>query len=372
MRWTRSVVGDVALASVLVVVGVVGTFGSDARTGLDRPVDAVALALVVAAATSLVMRRRWPLATLAFVAVATSAYLLAGYPFGPILIVFFVAVYTVARHLPLRRSVPVSAAALVVLVAHVFTNEAVLPGLLGVVPATAWVVVPFAIGATVRSAAESAARAQAEAVRQRVDEERLRVAQEVHDVVGHGLAAIKMQADVALHVLARQPAQAEPALAAISRASAEALDDLRGTLGLLRGVDANPPRAPAASIDRIGDLCERMRDIGVAVTLHTSGEPGPVPSAVDLAAYRVVQEALTNVLRHSETKVADVEVCYEDDAIAVTVANPSPQPPDSDTGGLGIPGMRTRVDSVGGQLSAGPTAEGTFEVRAWMPTRSEP
>ncbi len=128
--------------------------------------------------------------------------------------------------------------------------------------------VPFAIGVTVRVSMDARARDQAELVRQHVDDERLRVAQEVHDVVGHGLAAIKMQADIALHVLARKPEQAEAALNAISRTSTEALDELRATLAVVRRTDADPALAPAPGLDRLDELRQRMSEAGVDVDLR--------------------------------------------------------------------------------------------------------
>jgi signal transduction histidine kinase len=194
---------------------------------------------------------------------------------------------------------PYSLAALILLLLHLLTNSAALPGYLGVGPASAWVVVPFAIGATVRVTRESADRARAEAVQQRVDDERLWAAQEVHDIVGHGLAAIKMQADVALHLLAKRPEQAEAALDAISRSSREALDELRATLAVVRRTGTDTERSPGPSLARLGELRRRMSEAGLHVHLETVGEPRTLSAAVDLTGYRVVQESLTNVLRHS-------------------------------------------------------------------------
>jgi signal transduction histidine kinase len=369
MKVTRSLVGDAVLAAVLVVVGVVGT-GASSHWGVvaERPIDAAGFALVGATGLVLAVRRRWPLVTLAVATVLTSAYLILGYSYGPILLSFLVAVYTVARHLPFARSVPASLAALVLLLSHLFTNDAALPGLIGVLPGSAWVVVPFAIGVTVRLTRESAARARAEAVRQRVDDERLRVAQEVHDIVGHGLAVIKMQADVALHLLTKKPEQAEVALEAISRASSEALDELRATLAVARRTPADDSgRTPAPGLDRLDELRQRMTDAGVHVDFETVGEVRAVPAVVDLTAYRIAQESLTNVLRHSGAGNTTVTVQYEPDAVVIAVSNPVNGTP-SGEGGLGIPGMRQRVLALGGEFSAGSTG-GRFEVRARLPTR---
>jgi signal transduction histidine kinase len=365
MHLTRPRLLDAALAAALAVVGVFGTWGAGRRTDSDVGVDALAVVLVVATALVLSVRRTWPLPVLAVATVLTSAYLVIGYPYGPVLLSFLVAVYTVARHEPVARSVPAAVVALLVLLLHLFTNDAALPGLLGVVPASAWVVVPFAVGVTVRVLREAADRERAELVRKRVDEERMRVAQEVHDVLGHGLAAINMQANVALHVHEKDPTQAVTALDAISRTSAEALDELRATLLVVRGDDPAESRAPVPGLSRVEDLCARMRQAGLDVRLERSGTAAPLPPEADLAAYRVVQEALTNALRHGAEGVAHVRVEQQPDAVAVTVTNPvGADVPAGD--GLGVPGMRTRVEAAGGRFSAGRLGDG-FEVRAWLP-----
>lgn len=370
MKFTRPPLVDIALAVALGAFGVIGLPFTDDSAVLDRHVDAGAYVLVVLNALTLVYRRRGPLATLVVSTVLTTTFLALAYPYGPIFFPFLVAGYTAARYLRPQRSTPAAAAALLVLLSHLFTNEASLPGLLGLIPATAWVVVPFALGLSRRLYVESLERERAEAVRQRVGDERLRVAQEVHDVVGHGLAAIKMQADLALHLLARKPEQAEASLTAISRTSSEALDELRATLAVVRHPDPDT-RSPSPGLGRLEDLRQRMAEAGVDVRLDTSGAPRDLSTAADLAGYRVVQESLTNVLKHSEAKVADVRVGYETDAVVIIVSNPAPLALDGQ-GGLGIAGMRERVTSLGGEFSAGPTTDGRFEVRAAIPAAARP
>ena len=242
MRQLRAWYGDVVRAALIAFVTVFWSAGADEYMHPDRSVDEFGAALLLTAAAALVVRRRVPLVTLAVVTGALSAFLLLGYPYGPSLLAFLIAVYTVARHRPMRTSVPASAVALPGLSAHSFSDAGL--GLVGLVPATAWAVVPFAVGVTVRITAESLERNRAEAIRQRVDDERIRMAQEVHDIVGHGVAAIKMQADVALHVLASKPEQAETALRAISNTSAQALDELRATLAVVRRPAAEAERTP--------------------------------------------------------------------------------------------------------------------------------
>nr|WP_020578478.1 histidine kinase [Actinopolymorpha alba] len=356
---------------MLAVVAIVWTSYAENFVPADRPLDSGGYTLVAAAALALAVRRRWPLMTLALTATFASAYLIVGYVYGPILVVLLVAVYTVARWRPLTTALPAALIVLAGLLSHLFTNSAALPGLLGIVPGSAWVVVPFAVGTTVRLAKDSAARARAEVVRQGIAGERLRMAQEVHDIVGHGLAAIKMQADVALHLLPKRPEQAEAALNAISRTSSEALDELRATLGVVRRTDGRIMTSPSPGLDRLEELRQRMIDAGVDVEIDVTGEPRPVPAAVDLTGYRIVQESLTNVLRHGVEKVARVRIVYETAAVILAVSNPAVtvrSPSDRPEGGYGIPGMRRRVHALGGEFSAGLTAEEVFEVRATLPT----
>jgi signal transduction histidine kinase len=224
----------------------------------------------------------------------------------------------------------------------------------------------------VRTTQRSAQQARADAIKQRVTDERLRVAQEVHDVVGHGLAAISMQANVALHVLPKDPTQAETALETISRTSARALEELRATLVDMRRTDESAPRSVVPGLDGIEGLCARMRAAGAAIDLTVTGDPRPVPDDVGLAGYRVVQESLTNVLRHGDVAEAQVRVGYGADQVSLTITNPArPGPPVEGASGLGLPGMRERVEGVGGRFSAGHTTDGHFEVVAVIPTPEE-
>ncbi|MEV1328890.1 histidine kinase [Micromonospora costi] len=365
--WRESV-GDAALALVLLAFGLAGTAPSAAQRGVDA--DARAYALVVAAALALAVRRRWPFATLAVVAVTTTAYLLL-YPYGPILVSFFVAVYTVAVHRPLRPAAVGGAVALALLTVHVFAGARP-PGLLGLMPAAAWVVVPFAVGTTVRLTREATARNRAEEARQLADGERLRVAQEVHDVVGHGLAAIHMQAEIALHLLEKRPEQAETALAAISRTSKEALDELRVTLAVVRRGDGTAERAPAPGLAQVPVLRDRLAGTGLPVTVDVDGEPVTLPVAVDLAAYRVVQESLTNVLRHAGPATAAVRIRYTPTEVDVEVTDTGCGAAVPGGGGSGLAGMRERITALGGSFDAGPAEGGGFRVYARLPVEERP
>ncbi|MET0235284.1 MAG: sensor histidine kinase [Kibdelosporangium sp.] len=354
---------DIGTALLVTLISVVGSAFATHFTDTDHAIDALGLVLAAAAGLGLLARPRWPLVALGTTTVFTTVYLTLNYPYGPVVFTFIAAIYAVGRYEPLSRSVPAAVVGWAVFVTHLLTNESAAPGLFGLIPATAFVLIPLAIGVIVRTSKESVERTRAEAVRDRVSNERLRVAQEVHDVVGHGLAAIKMQADIALHLLSKKPEQAEIALRAISQTSTEALDELRATLTVVRG------RAPAPGLGLLPDLTERMSHAGVEVSLTVAGPHRDLPAAVDLAGYRIVQESLTNVLKHSAVKRATVRVGYETGSVRIKVSNPSTSP-GSPGSGLGIPGMRERVTALGGEFSAGPTGAGLFEVAADIPAGS--
>lgn len=338
------------------------------------PPDQLAYVLMVVAAGSLTVRRLWPLATLAIAVGAVATYLSVGYAFGPIMATVVIAIYTVARLLPMRRSLIACVLAVLVLFSHVFISLAQGTGLgeaLGTLPWAGWLLVPWAAGTAVRAYRESTARAREEMARDRAYEERLRVAREVHDVVGHGLAAINMQAGVALHVLDRRPEQARDALDAIRRTSKDALDDLRGTLAVFRQPEGQEDRRPAPGLDQLEVLVGRVSEGGLPVDLEVTGDPTRLPAATDLAAYRIVQEALTNVVRHAGPTTAAVRVHYGPAEVELEItdggrARAGDEVPSS---GYGIAGMRERAAAVGGTLEAGPRPEGGFRVSARLPLR---
>jgi signal transduction histidine kinase len=355
---------DVGFAAGSGVLVLVWTWAAGRDTPADRPLDAGGYLLVAACAGALGWRCRAPLPVLAATTVGTTAYLSIGYPYGPVLVPMAIAVYTVARHVPWRAAVPAALLALGVLLLHLFVNDAALPGALALIPASAWVAVPFAVGSTVASI-DAGRRA---ALERGIADERLRVAQEVHDVVGHGLAAIKMQADVALHVLAKRPEQARLALETVSRTSAQALDELRSALAMVRGARVG---SVGPGFGDLEGLYERMREAGLRMRVDVHGTPPPLSPAAELAAYRVVQEAMTNVLKHADRKEATVVVDHRADGTHLEISSPhvdrvstprSPRP-----AGLGLTGMRDRVLAQQGRFSAGPEPDGRFVVRAWLP-----
>jgi signal transduction histidine kinase len=376
-RWRG--VGRVLVADVLpaAAAGAVIVLGSGPAAGGEvpprRPLDPLAYALMAVAAAVLLGRRRWPLGVLAVTVGASVVYLALEYPYGPILVAMSVAMYSVAVSLPVGPSLVACGMTLLAVVtpdlllvvdSPRLTEAALLLAVLSGLLLPAW-----AIGTVVRLGQEAERRARQDETERRADQERLRIAQEVHDVVGHGLAVINLQAGVALHVVGRRPEQAEVALAAIKRSSKEALEELRGTLAVFRRPDnGGGPWRPAPGLGQLQALAAAMAEGGLPVQVTITGHPAGLPAAVELAAYRIVQESLTNVVRHAGSATATVRVGYQPDALVVEIA---------DTGGraagaarptgYGIAGMRERAAAVDGTLQAGPSGDGGFLVRARLP-----
>ncbi|HJU98326.1 MAG TPA: sensor histidine kinase, partial [Jiangellaceae bacterium] len=230
-------------------------------------------------------------------------------------------------------------------------------------------------GAAVRVRRQSDADVRAAAARRAVSEERLRMAQELHDSVGHELAVIAMQAGVALHVLDRDPLRVREALEAIRATSRVSLDGLRAELDLLRTpLGESAPRRPAAGLADLDVLAERIRAGGVDVETRIDAGGG-LPPEIDVAVYRILQESLTNVLRHSGGKVAQVRVDRENGHLVVRVVDDGPGRADATLppgAGAGIPGMRARAEELGGTFDAGPRPGGGFVVTARLPVPSGP
>ena len=365
---------DVAIAATLMAVGLAWMPYVDQHSADDAPVSWAAFVLLVVASGVQVARRWRPVAALLVTASATAVYLAVGFPYGPITFAFALAVYSVARHRTLVPAAGWSLVAWAAFLVHLFTSDVALDGISGVGPALAWLAIPFTLGVSRRLVVEARSRERAEADHRLVDAERLRLAQEVHDVVGHGLAAIQMQADIALHVRRTRPdqtTQADEALAAISKASSEALEELRATLAEIRpeAASAEESRGPTPGIAKLDALCERVRAAGVDIDLVVVGEQRLLPPAADLAAYRILQESLTNVVKHSPHPHAEVKLQYDGDGIIVTVTNRDVEPGQYREG-FGIVGMRRRATQLDGTLAAGlGPAPDTFQVRAQIPAR---
>ena len=237
----------------------------------------------------------------------------------------------------------------------------------------AFCLLALAIGDVIRSQREALARAVAareEETRRKLGEERLRIAREVHDVVAHAMVAINVQSGVAAHLIDSDPEQARSALREIKATSGEALRDLRGTLGVLRGDDDAAPLGPGSGLGDLDELAGALRAAGVDVRLEVDGALGPVPAAVHAAGYRIVQESLTNVLRHARASRAEVVVARERGAVRVEVTDDGVGGGALDGSGNGLRGMAERAAALDGALESGPAPGGGWAVRARLPLGS--
>ena len=374
-RWQPRDVVPAALAGVLLPIAAraVQRFGQHRSGGPDGLIDAGGIALIALAAVALLWRRRSPVLAAGGVAIAMTAYLWLGYPYGPPMLTILVAVYSLAAHRPVRVSLIAAAAAGLVLLSHTL-RDITLVTASGVAFAVTWFVLAFTVGVAVRTVREGRARAREEVLRQHLDSERLSLSRDVHDVVGHGLAAINMQARVALRSVDRDDEhgrrRVRESLEAISTSSAAALDELRGVLTRMPADGGDSaPRRPAPGLADLPALAARLERTGLRVVIDERGNPVPLDVTADLAAYRVAQEALTNALRHGEASAAvEVTIEHQPDAVVLEVSNGvGPRPGQLREGGMGIPGMRDRVAAVGGALEIDPGPP-RFVVRATIPT----
>ncbi|MDL5206262.1 sensor histidine kinase [Streptomyces sp. ALI-76-A] len=326
--------------------------------------------LLAAGGLALAARRRAPLVVLAVTGLSAVGYLAAG--FEVLAVSYLVAVYGAVR--AGHRAVAVVASMGLVAVLHL-TALVFHDGSAGEVVAQArstleiaWLIAAFAAGEAVRQAerrADEAEHTREEIARRRADEERLRIARELHDSLTHQISVIKVQSEVAVHVARRRGEQVPEALLAIQEAGREASRELRATLEALRDDDTTPPHG----LDHIPNLVKGFQTTGLETTLTIEGHPHAVPAAVGRTAYRIVQESLTNVARHASATTASVLMNYRPDALAIRVdddgkATPYPAP----APGLGLLGMRERVTALGGRLRTGPRSAGGFTVQAELPT----
>jgi signal transduction histidine kinase len=388
---------DVLVALVIAVVQVAGTIAySHDEPPSPWAFDAFACVLLVAGPVALLVRRRWPAAILVVAFAAAAGYAAGGYPRGPAGFPAF-AFAMVSAIMMGRRAF---AWGVLVVAYPAFT---LLPSLLpdevekahGLADAATnllWLPLVGAASEIARGWLErraERAHAAREEARRRAGEERLLIARELHDVLAHNISLINVQSGVALHLLAERPEQARPALEAINEASEQALGELHSVLEVLsRGLGEDgahggdppwAPRAPTAGLRDLDGLVRRTRAAGLDVHLAVEGEARPVPTEVDLAAFRVVQEALTNVVRHAGGGArATVRVVYAPAELVVQVdddgrgagpaAGGSGGPAAAGEGvGRGIAGMRERVHALDGRFAAGPRPGRGFRVRARFP-----
>ncbi|MBO0894697.1 MAG: hypothetical protein J2O39_09985, partial [Acidimicrobiales bacterium] len=307
-RW----VFDILLAAAITAAQVAGTTGI-ARNH-QQSVPPLGLALLAVAGASLVARRRWPVGVLAVTYAASVWYWVSSYPRGPIFLADVVAFVTVVMARQRRVAllalvayyvgyqwVPVLAGTRAGPTTHSAAWSAA--GLLCLLGGAEWLRLR-------RQRAMALAHSEAEESLRRASQERLRMARDLHDVVAHNISVINVQANTALHLMDRQPDRARTALATINDVSKQALVELRSVLGVLRGTDEGAPRAPSPGLSRLDELVESTKAAGLGVRVEQRGVAVPLPAEVDLAAYRIVQEALTNAVRHSGGAAAVVEITY--------------------------------------------------------------
>jgi signal transduction histidine kinase len=243
---------------------------------------------------------------------------------------------------------------------------------LAIIFAIAWTV-GFGLGGKFREvdeAKERAARAEREReerARLAVADERARIARELHDVVGHSISVMTVQASAVRRLLEPDQEKEREALLVVEQTGREALAEMRRMVGVLRRPEEAPALAPQPSLQHLDKLVAHAREAGLPVELRIEGEPAPLPAGVDLTAYRLVQEGLTNALKHARAAHAEVLVRYSDGHVELTISDDGAGGGDGDKGGHGLVGMRERISVYGGHLEAGPRPEGGFRLRARLP-----
>ncbi|GAA1436784.1 sensor histidine kinase [Nocardiopsis tropica] len=341
----------------------------------DRELWPWGWALVLGACLPLLWRTAFPCVVgLVSIASATVYYPL-GFPDGMVMVCTAVMLYTLVRWgyrvfgwtLGVGQFAAVNAYEL--LVSGGFRFEAV-----GMV---AWVMLLLCTGEVVRwrqeylradrERAVEAGRTKEEEVLRRASEERIRLARDVHDTVAHNISLINVQAGTALYLIETEPGRAAEALATIKQTSKDTLTELRGMLGVLRAVDEAAPRSPVPGLDRVGELAEGTRTAGLDVEVEVVGAPAHLPVSTDSAAYRTVQEALTNTVRHSGATAVRVRIEHGASSLVVEVTDDGRGTVGPPVPGNGITGMRERAALVGGTVDAGPLEGGGFRVRARLP-----
>ncbi|WP_236051211.1 sensor histidine kinase [Nonomuraea cypriaca] len=360
------------LVSLTVIVAVLGaTLVAYALRG--GAVNALDVVLPLLASGGLLLRHRHPVVALLVVAASVGVY----YPWaaqdGPLIVLPLVALFTAADRGHLTAAIVTGAVSLLAMglgetggVRHVDDSAFFM--------ITGWVMAAVAFGGVTRNRrrylleaerrALDAEHGKEEEARRRESEERLRIARELHDVLGHNISMINVQAAAALHGLKKRPEDAEAALRTIKDTSKETLRELRTTLGVLRQVDEDAPTAPPDSLARVADLVAAS---GLEVRTELSGPLDAVPTEVDLAAARIIREALTNVSRHSGTTEATLTVSNTSGNIMICVEDDGPGATYDGGSGFGLQGMRERATALGGTLEAAARPEGGFRVRARLP-----
>jgi signal transduction histidine kinase len=366
---------DITLAVALAVITVAGSVGeahpqqaSDkAAAGVSLAVPATGYLLVAVSALALIWRRRRPVLVLAVSLGAVLLYTCLGYFSGAAILNPMFALYAVAVAVPTATAIALSVLTMLSLMA---ATAAFGPFGTG----GGFVLIPMEVAAALFlglwvASRHAALRQREEQASRAVDAERLRIARELHDVVAHTMATINVQASVAAHVIHQQPDQAAQALEVIKQASKEGLRELRGILNVLRQADELDERSPAPRLAQLDALVENATRAGLPTSVTIRGQARTLAPTVDLTAYRIVQESLTNALRYAGPATARVTLSYADDELDVEVVDGGRGRADGtpEGAGHGIAGMRERAEAVGGTLIAGPGPEGGFRVQARLP-----
>ncbi|KDN76923.1 sensor histidine kinase [Streptomyces olindensis] len=375
----------VDLIMVLALMGCATLGGSLTLPNADPPdQDKTATVLMGISCLSLLKHRTHPRTGVVVTALCTVAAVKAGYLVTPLLLAPIMAALYWLATLTDRRTTRVYGLTtmLAVTVAAVFADSMNhLSLLLRTIGPFFWLMLPLAAGRgtqvrraylqSMQARAEHAERTREEEARLRVTEERVRIARELHDVVAHHMALANAQAGTAAHLALTNPEQTKKILTDLTGTTSSALRELKAALGLLRQDDdapGAPPLEPSPGLARLPELVSACESAGLAVTVTTEGERQPLSPGVDLTAYRIVQEALTNVSKHAAAESAHVRLEYTGSRLLLTVTNDGPSRPEAAPGrGFGVMGMRERAQSIGGELCAGPRPQGGFEVTTALP-----
>jgi signal transduction histidine kinase len=353
----RAAVSDLPWLVPLGVVVLLGTWFTNVDD-FSRAETLAATSCAAVAVVGLFAALRVPRAGALLTSLAVTTFVLLDVNEGPIYLTLAAAAFTMAARVEPRRWVPPAYVGAALVCAALLVRGAEHSRQIQLLAVAGVITAGGAVGTLVRNRQiEAKERARSAAA-----EEQLRMARDLHDGVGHGLAVIAMQAGVGLHVLDKDPAGARAALEAIRDSARESLEALRAELSNLTGDPA--ARRPRYGLSDLTALVERVRSAGLQVTV--SGSPGPVPEPVDAAAYVVVQEALTNVLKHAGATSTSVGLSRAERWLSVTVLDNGGGGAVQEEG-IGLNGMRQRVEALGGSLTAGPRATGGFEVRAKLP-----
>lgn len=373
-RWV--VDGAIALGVTAAQLGVVGASSSWNHHHLHAAAGWDAYLLFAVGGMSLIMRRRFPVAVLA-VALATSLWA-GAVSHGIVIWIVPIAAFFNAV-LARKRAAAVASLVIgyVVSFRGLFTSAPRHSSPAAALGVAAWLIVLLAIAELVRIRGQrqaALARSREDQLQRRASEERMRIARDLHDVLAHNISVINVQANTALHLMDRQPERAREALTAINDVSKQALTELRSVLGVLRTAGDDAPRAPSPGLAQLPDLLSSVRAAGLDARLTVTGERPDLPADADLAAYRIITEALTNTARHSASRAAQVLVSYEPGRVRIRVDDDGPAKANGGAAngqpagaGNGITGMTERANSLGGALTAGPRPDGGFRVAAWLP-----